>query len=294
MKIGILGSGGSIGKRHCTNAHYLRHEVWGYDPIYGARGRQETLDQCDAIVVASPSQYHGQDLVDAVNAGKHVLVEKPFGYDCPPYLDGFVQASRHANPSLIIATGFNLRFHACIQYIKTHLSEIGTIRFASFSVLQKSEKPEYLRDGLIRNWLSHEIDVAHYLLGKGAVEECTGDDQKEIWIRMHFPNVTERVYIHGDYLSKPHQRYFSIEGSEGSFMVNLEAREVYKKDKHGMRTVHVAEDNWDQNYLSEMGTFIASIEQGQHLQPLATGEDGVRALYTVMAARKKAGLTDGT
>jgi len=35
----------------------------------------------------------------------------------------------------------------------------------------------------------------------------------------------------------------------------------------------------------EMYTFIKSIECGVHADPLATGEDGVRALYTVMRMR---------
>jgi 2-hydroxy-4-carboxymuconate semialdehyde hemiacetal dehydrogenase len=37
----------------------------------------EVLAQCDAVVIASPSRFHYRQAVDAIEAGKHVLVEVP-------------------------------------------------------------------------------------------------------------------------------------------------------------------------------------------------------------------------
>lgn len=40
--------------------------------------KEDMYKVCDAIYVASPHEYHVSDMKDAINAGKHVLCEKPF------------------------------------------------------------------------------------------------------------------------------------------------------------------------------------------------------------------------
>lgn len=289
-KIGVFGYG-SIGKRHVSNIQGLRYnKTYWHDPIQYfpfSIGRERLLKECDAIVVASPSIEHTKDLMDAIHAGNHVLVEKPFGYDCPPLLDSFMQGARSKNPELIVATGFNLRFHHCVQKAKSVMDSgiLGEPIAASFVVNQKTEKEVHLRDGVIRNWLSHEIDLAHYLLGNGTVTACSGDDTQEAFIEMKFPAVKEKVFISGDYYTDPEQRYFWIEGTKANLYVNLILRECYLKENgNAPRLLFQATDTFDSNYIEEMATFIASIEQGQHLAPLATAEDGIRALYTVMDA----------
>ena len=40
--------------------------------------KEDMYKVCDAVYVASPHEYHVSDMRDAINAGKHVLCEKPF------------------------------------------------------------------------------------------------------------------------------------------------------------------------------------------------------------------------
>lgn len=296
MSIGVFGYG-SIGQRHIHNLNILGQHAFWYDPAppsgFISIPRSSLLKTCDAIVVASPSKCHSEDLQEAIEAGKHVLVEKPFGYDCPPFLDGYLMGARKRYPHLIIATGFNLRFHHCVQKAKEIIDSgiLGELIAASFVVNQKTEKEVYLRDGIIRNWLSHEIDLAHHLLGSGTVERCTapldanGKDTIDAFIEMKFPAVKEKVFISGDYYTDPEQRYFWIEGTKANLYVNLIRREIYIKHPGENPVItYQAEDTFDQNYIDEMNSFITSIKTGKHQEPLATGEDGVRALYTVMDA----------
>jgi predicted dehydrogenase len=302
MKIGVLGFRGSIGFRHYTNIMnmYGKHTYYGYDPcIIGGLGRGWVIEHSDAIVVASPSKHHAHDLTDAIDAGKHVLVEKPFGYDCPPYLDSYVKGARMRRPELIIATGFNLRFHACVKKAKELIPELGNIICASFTVYQKTTKPLYLQDGILRNWCSHEIDLAHYLLGDLVVESAlapqdeNGNDTIEAWITMDSPAIKTHCFLQADYYSDPEHRYFFIEGDRGGIWVNLVDRTVlFRKRGEDYKLVLKATDTYDQNYLEEMSCFIRSIELGCHQAPLATGEDGIKCLYSIMAAREKTGLVE--
>jgi len=244
---------------------------------------------------------HVQDMIDAVNTGKQVLVEKPFGYDCPPFIGGYLKGARMKwGGNLIIATGFNLRFHDCVRRTKELIPEIGPLKAAMFTVRQKTEKPPYLRDGIIRNWLSHEIDLAIYLLGEiDYIDRCDapidehGRDTTEALVVIKFKDVQNKVFFETDYLSSPESRYFWIEGENGAIYVDLIKRNVFMRDINGHhRQVLAATDSWDQNYIDEMKCFIKSIEIGHHQAPLATGEDGVNCLKAVMEAREKAGLHD--
>ncbi len=298
MRIGVLGYG-SIGKRHFVNIENLGHETFWWDPNIPSHGdREKIINYCDAIVVASPSINHAKDLMDVIDQGRPVLVEKPFGYDGPALLEGYLKGARRRwGPSHIIATGFNLRFHECVKKAKELLPEIGEIIAAHFTVYQKTEKPEYLRDGIIRNWCSHEIDLAQYLFGPGIVNHCSttfgvdGRDTIDALIGMDFPSVEGSVIIQADYYTDPEQRFFWISGTKGTIYVDLVKRSVFFRDREGHpRPILSASDSWDKNYFDEIALFIQSIEAGKHLAPLATGEDGVSCLYRIMEAREKAGL----
>jgi predicted dehydrogenase len=296
MKFGILGHG-SIGKRHAKNLEILGHEVGWYDPADGFSIRGDIINWADAIVVASPSQQHGPDLTEALDAEKHVFVEKPFGYDCPPYLEGYLKGNHMRAPHLIVAAGFNLRFHECVVKAKNYLDKIGPITGASFSVLQKSEKPEYLRDGVIRNWSCHEMDLASHLFGaKLQVVDChaehnwEGKDQTWCIIDMKHPDIPNMIRINADYTTEPQQRFFWIEGAGGTIYVNLLDRtmRVEWSDKSVNPYEFKGIGSFGRDYQVEMLHFAGSVKSGRHMEPMATGYDGVHNLYHIMKARELA------
>lgn len=77
----------------------------------------------EAVIVATPAHLHRQMVVDALQAGKHVLCEKPLATtftDCQE----LVQMADHLG--LLLAVGFNHRYFPCIQFLKSAL-ERGTL-----------------------------------------------------------------------------------------------------------------------------------------------------------------------
>jgi predicted dehydrogenase len=84
------------------------------------------LPGLDAVMVSSPIQFHEEAVVAALQAGKHVLCEKPLSNTveaCRRMLD----AARGAGRTL--ATGFNHRYYPSIKFLKQAVDDgrIGTV-----------------------------------------------------------------------------------------------------------------------------------------------------------------------
>ena len=88
MKIGVWGLG-SIGLRHAKNAMQEGVSVIGFDPdvqriqlleeLGGEplENEQKLLNEADAIIICSPNHLHFKHLSQCIDAGCHVLIEKP-------------------------------------------------------------------------------------------------------------------------------------------------------------------------------------------------------------------------
>ncbi len=296
MKVGVIGLG-SIGLRHAKNLLELGHEVWGYDPDHKRRellpqatmaSHEKVLTQTDAVVIASPSERHFDDMMVAAKLGKPVLVEKPLWVRMPnSYSIDFIKKCP-------IYVGNMLRFHPCVQKAKEWMSEIGEPYRASFTLSQKTEKDTYLTDGVVLNWLSHEVDLALYLLGRtlhGAamVRVVKGVDLLADVILMHSNGCQSTV--HGDFIGRPLQeRMFTIHGSETYMEINIAGCAYFLAPfKSGTLRPLNSEKIWDSVYKDEIKAFM-DVAQGKSDARLATGRDGLHTLEILCDIRKAAGL----
>jgi predicted dehydrogenase len=83
----------------------------------------------DAMVLALPPQYHADTAVAALQAGKHVLVEKPIALSVAD-ARRVVEASAQ-NPHLVAMTGHVLRFHPAFEALEEMIArgDLGTVRY---------------------------------------------------------------------------------------------------------------------------------------------------------------------
>lgn len=138
----------------------------------------------DAIYVASPHEYHAAHAIQALRAGKHVLVEKPMATsmdDCRAMAD----AARLAGKTLIVGPshGFDgpVRFAAKLiaqgDYGPPRM--ITALNFTDY--LYRPRRPEEFNDrfggGVIFAQAVHQVDVVRRLAGKAvvSVRAQTGD-----------------------------------------------------------------------------------------------------------------------
>jgi len=302
LKFAVLGYG-SIGQRHYNNLNEMGYETFYYDPKYPSMStRGEILDWADAVLICTPTGNHLQDMVDVIDHGKHCFIEKPIAYDRPDLVDSFIQTARSRWLDRVsITVGFNLRFHECVAKTKAILNDhgLGELLTASFSVLQKNDKPEYLRDGVIRNWACHEIDLAMYLLGRMKVVEAEaeqnseGKDQTSCTITMRREGMRSTVKVNADYTTDPQQRFFWIKGKEGTLYVNLLERTLFVDwtDRNRQPIEFKGTGSFDKDYQKEMLCFANSCRTLIPMEPLALAEDGVTNLFAIMKARELARVT---
>ncbi|WP_028032563.1 Gfo/Idh/MocA family protein [Chelativorans sp. J32] len=84
--------------------------------------------EVDAVVMALPPQFHAQNAIKAVEAGKHVLVEKPIALTVAD-AERAVRAAHAAKR--IYMVGHVLRFHPAFEKLKALIDagELGEVRY---------------------------------------------------------------------------------------------------------------------------------------------------------------------
>lgn len=293
--IAVIGLG-SIGMRHVKNLREMGHHVWGYDPDpkketeFGNPKFPPTRDNllgAHAIVIASPTDHHYDDIYAALQRNMNVFVEKPIAHSLEEPHD----------PSLlrqVKMVGYNLRFHACVLRAKEWIAsgEIGRPLWANFTLGQHSEKPPYLRDGVILNW-SHEIDLALHLLGAADLDGSSTllRDGKDTMTDILLTHKTGcRTVIHLDYMTKPEHRNFTIAGDEGSLRVDLVKHCAGLLHRHHLdpKGFFIAPSGWDYTYVDEMKAFLDRCDDKETLG--CTGQEGLDVLKICSQVRQQAGL----
>src|SRR5262245_25825519 len=131
LKIGIAGLG-RMGRRHAEN---LARRVIGAELVAACSPVVEELDwaarelgvarrfadygamlesgDADAVFLVTPTTLHAQQIVEALQAGKHVFSEKPLSLDLGACRRVEDEAAKH--PNLKVLIGFIRRFDAHYQ-----------------------------------------------------------------------------------------------------------------------------------------------------------------------------------
>lgn len=120
---GILSAVGSRDPRHAA-------DLYSYSPttrIYGSY--QEVLDdpEIEAVYIPLPNSLHAEWTINALEAGKHVLCEKPLAVTLEEARE-MVEAAR-ANDRLLMEA-FMYRFHPQIEWVleRIRAGEVGQVR----------------------------------------------------------------------------------------------------------------------------------------------------------------------
>lgn len=304
----VVGAG-SIGSRHAKNLVAAGATVTVIDP---APGRAEGLGigtpvhfdlgiagDHDAVVLASPTIHHGEQLEQVLSSGARVLVEKPM----VATVDELAVVDGHEDRVMV---GFNLRFHRPIERLRRLLergvcgSPVGG-RFWFGSWLPDwrpgtDYRTSYsaradLGGGVLLDAI-HEIDLAVWFFGPeldvaGAIVERVGpleiDVEDTVRALLRTPTSVP-VEISLDLLSRRYRRGIEIIGTDATLRYDWD-RLAIEIDRAGEREVHDAREPLAEAYVRQTRWFLEWVAGGD-LPPVdgRVGADSVRLAQGIREA----------
>ena len=307
----LLVSLGSIGRRHLANLRELEPAATitilrrAIDPAL-SETQITTLDPAlpfDAALLCSPASEHLAIARELAERGIPLFIEKPISHTLDGVADLIALARERRAPLMV---GYNLRFFEPLRILRQALIAGRIGRLLSI----RAEVGQYLPDwrpaadyrtgvtaqralgGGALLELSHEIDYVRWLAGEVASVtaqvgrvgdlEIDAEDCAEIALRFRSGAIGS---IHLDLLQRAPHRVCRAIGTEGTLTLDfIEPR---------VRLFTTATNAWsdlpagpvDRNamYLAELRHFLDCARTRS--EPAITGEDGLRALEIVEAAR---------
>lgn len=178
LQVGVIGTG-SMGKNHARVCSELADvelvgvadkdkatAVWVADRFDTTPyvDFTEMLPHVDAVIVATPTVTHHDVAIEALRAGKHVLVEKPI-CDTVQRAQRLVDAAEEED--LVLAVGHIERHNPVVQFVKEAAMEGTYGELITLATKRVSNFPGRIRDvGVILDFGVHDIDVMRYLAGE--------------------------------------------------------------------------------------------------------------------------------
>ena len=265
-----------------------------YDIEFVTTHYEEILqrDDIDAIIVSLPSHIRVEMVVQALNKGKHVFVEKPMALTLSD-ADKMISASNASGA--ILVSGQVMRFakihrHLRAMIEKNELGEIQQVIRWGVYLIEDPYVPWWndpaMRDGfVIHHHGSHSIDLIIWLLDtriSSVFAVCKHppghlyEDTASILMRS-VDGVP--ISIHESFSSR--RRHFGtlIIGSKATAECAFPSKPTQKLYIDGEVVLNVDETKW---FNLQMSSFLESIEQGT--QPKEAGAESVRHSIAVIEA----------
>jgi predicted dehydrogenase len=315
---------GSMGRRHLRLARglmpnadirVLRHQVASEVAEFSDGcffGIEEAIAFAPQIaVIANPAPFHITIAQALAETGVHLLVEKPLSAS----LNGVAHLLKTCRKKgTILFSGYNLRFLPSLQRFRDLLFEgvIGKTLSVRCEIGQylPSWRPECdyrqgvsgrreLGGGALLE-LSHEIDYLRWIFGEAVWINATLSRQSSLEIDVEdtahltigfAPDKSGHQLIASvnmDFIRHDNTRLCTAIGDKGSLRWNgLNGEvELFEAGAKAWRSLYSVPHQRDDSYLAEWTNFIESISKNK--LPLVSGEDGLRVLEIIDAARRSA------
>lgn len=327
MKLAVVGTG-VMGRNHARAARELgilgavfdldgkaardvaaQHGVRAHDSL-DALARDGDVD---AVVIATPTATHHPTAVRLLEAGKHVLVEKPIAGTVE---EGRDLAARAKKAGRVLAVGHIERHNPVVLFTREALARGDFGDLITLSSRRVSNLPGRIRDvGCILDIGIHDVDVLRYVAGSEVerVYTSAGTFTKGIAFEDHASIILEfgsgvTGMLEVNWLTPMKVRQFSLTASKAYVNVDyIDQRAVISSSSFGAldpANLYQVPLELNQRVVAlrkqeplklELEDFVRAAKTGE--RPLVDASDGVAALAiaeaAVASAKKRAPVTPG-
>ncbi len=145
---------------------------YGIKGLYADYRKLLENDEVDIVTVATPNSFHYRHTIDALNMGKHVIVEKPFAVTYRQAVD-MIACARRNKRLLMCAQHNRFRPETASLYNAIRSGKLGNIYYAKATVLSARGVPSQLHytesarkgGGPLYDSGSHLLDLAWWFMG---------------------------------------------------------------------------------------------------------------------------------
>ncbi|MHB1295743.1 MAG: Gfo/Idh/MocA family protein [Anaerolineae bacterium] len=320
LRVAVVGLG--IGRRHIRSFQALPDTVvtavCGHRPGAVARAVAELAipDGCtdydallarqdvDAVVLCTPDRLHAAQCLAALEAGKHVLCEKPLATSAA---DAVRVVHKARETDLCLMVGHNYRFEAPFVYLKNRLDQgaigepfYGESRYVQDLYSMANQSADYWRladpQDFVLGGAIHNVDLLRWALGevKEVHAYATGrmpfyplPDSYCINLRFAGDRIGRVLLLLGARLRAQFSVDLQVYGTEGGLTADMQRHEVTENLAQGEPgepgTLRLSDTN---SFALEAAEFVAAVRQGR--APAVTVADGAQAVAICEAAVRSA------
>ncbi|WP_369899594.1 Gfo/Idh/MocA family protein [Bacillus manliponensis] len=197
LRIGMIGVGGIAQGRHIpaflqlneyctitavsdTNVERAKQVAETYNIPSVFETYEEVFKEVDAVCICTPNKFHAEISIAALQAGKHVLCEKPMALTATE-CEKMIETAKINDKKLAIA--YHYRYMKESQIAKQMMTEeIGTPLVVRVKALRRRKVPgwgvftnkELQGGGSLIDYGCHLLDLALWLIGNPKQTEVTG------------------------------------------------------------------------------------------------------------------------
>jgi UDP-N-acetylglucosamine 3-dehydrogenase len=252
---------------------------------YTGPGKMLKREDIKAVSVCTWSTSLAKTALAALNAGKHVLVEKPMATNVRQAQKLLETAEKEG---LHITIGFLMRFIPGIQHIKKAIEDRTIGGLVCAAAKRVSQWPERVGDvGVVKDTAIHDVDIVRYLFNEdpvavyaktGSMKHKKFEDYAQIMLTFEDG---KSAFIESNWLTPYKTRTLIVTGSSAILKLDYITQELTIEDaKQTLQPRY----QWQEPLKLELRHFANCILDKE--KPLITGMDGFKALQIAEASLK--------
>ena len=299
LRIGIVGLG-RLGQRHAqalafstrncvltaacspvaAEQAYAREQL-GIQQVYARYEDLLASPDVDAVVLVTPTSLHADQAIAALQAGKHLFVEKPLALNLPDCERVLAEAEKH--PDLIAMVGFVRRFDPSYRAAQASIAagEIGRPFIVRSQTCDQNDPEGFFvkfaptSGGIFMDCSVHDIDLARWMLGRpkalrafatGTIAlhpglAACGDVDNGIAV-VEFEGGAKAVLYASRTMAHGHETSTEVIGTAGKLTIGEHAARdrIITSDAHGVRHAVLKDfyERFQAAFAAEMAEFVGA------------------------------------